>query len=112
PPAVFLPSSPGGDARCALDVLRGTLALPPRGYFRVASGQWRVDGALTRVGEDEVRRAIAAAPIAVLHGDTAVFGPPRALTRGALPLVAPPAQRGEDFYGGGGAAAPHAGCGR
>ena len=96
--AVFISSSPDEDARYALDVLRGTLALPTRGYFRVASGQWRVDGALTRVGEDEVRRAIAAAPIAVLHGDTAVFGPPRALTRGALALVAPPAQRGEDFY--------------
>ncbi|MFI5310060.1 MAG: hypothetical protein ACHQQ3_02410 [Gemmatimonadales bacterium] len=96
--AVFVSTAPDEDARYALDVLRGTLAVPTRGYFRVAPGQWRVDGALTAVPEDEVRRSFAAAPLAVLHGDTAIFGAPRTLTRGALALIAPPAGRGDDFY--------------
>jgi hypothetical protein len=72
--------------------------VPTRGYLRVAPGQWRVDGALTAVAEDEVRRTLGTAPLAVLHGDTALFGPPRAFTRGALALIAPPLTRGEDFY--------------
>ena len=96
--AVFVSTAPDFDARFALDVLRGTLAVPTRGYFRVAPGQWRVDGALTAVGEDEVRRALAEAPLAVIHGDTAIFGAPRALTRGSLALLAPPAQKGDDYY--------------
>jgi hypothetical protein len=38
------------------------------------------------------------APVVVLHGDTAAFGPPRAATRGALLLFAPPvADDGEWF---------------
>jgi hypothetical protein len=96
--AVFVSTAPDEDARYALDVLRGTLAVPTRGYFRVSPGQWRVDGALSAVSEDEVRRSFAAAPLAVLHGDTALFGAPRALTRGALALIAPPTSRGDDFY--------------
>ncbi|HVT39146.1 MAG TPA: hypothetical protein VHE78_08870 [Gemmatimonadaceae bacterium] len=96
--AVFVSTVPDYDARYALDVLRGTLAIPTRGYFRVAPGQWRVDGALSPVSEDEVRRSVSAAPLAVLHGDTALFGPPRALTKGALALIAPPAQHGDDYY--------------
>ena len=96
--AVFVSTLPDYDARYALDVLRGTLAVPTRGYFRVAPGQWRVDGALSAVSEDEVRRSVATAPLAVLHGDTALFGPPRVLTKGALALVAGPAQHGDDYY--------------
>ena len=96
--AVFASTMPDYDARYALEVLRGTLAVPTRGYFRVAPGQWRVDGALTAVSEDEVKRSVAAAPLAVLHGDTALFGPPRLFTHGALALVAPPAQRSDDYY--------------
>ncbi len=96
--AVFVSTAPDEDSRYALDVLRGTLAVPTRGYLRVAPGQWRVDGALTAVSEDEVKRTLAAAPLAVIHGVTAVFGPPRAFTKGALALIAPPVQRGEDFY--------------
>jgi hypothetical protein len=42
------------------------------------------------VSEEAVRRAVGAAPLVVLHGDTALFGPPRSATRGALALVAPP----------------------
>ena len=96
--AVFVSTAPDEDARYALDVLRGTLAVPTRGYLRVAPGQWRVDGALTAVPEDEVRRSFAAAPLAVLHGDTALFGAPRTMTRGALALISPPTSRGDDFY--------------
>ena len=96
--AVFASTSPDFDGRYALDVLRGTLAVPTRGYFRVAPGQWRVDGALTPVSEDEVRTALKEAPLAVIHGDTALFGPPRTLTRGSLALLAPPSARGDDFY--------------
>ena len=96
--AVFASTAPDEDARYALDVLRGTLAVPTRGYFRVAPGRWVQDGSLTVVGEDEVRRSFAEAPLAVLHGDTAIFGAPRAFTRGALALIAPPAQGSDDFY--------------
>jgi hypothetical protein len=96
--AVFVSTAPDEDARYALDVLRGTLAVPTRGYFRVAPGRWVQDGSLTAVPEDEVRRSIAEAPLAVIHGDTAAFGTPRAFTRGALALIAPPAQKGDDFY--------------
>ncbi|HEX7547157.1 MAG TPA: hypothetical protein VF368_10545 [Gemmatimonadaceae bacterium] len=96
--AVFASTAPDEDARYALDVLRGTLAVPTRGFFRVAPGRWVQDGSLVAVTEDDVRRSMAEAPLAVLHGDTAIFGAPRAFTRGALALVAPPAQRGDDFY--------------
>ena len=96
--AVFISSAPDEDARYALEVLRGTLAVPTRGYFRVAPGRWVHDGSLTVVSEDDVRRSVAEAPLAVIHGDTAVFGAPRAFTRGALALIAPPAQKGDDYY--------------
>jgi hypothetical protein len=96
--AVFVSTAPDFDARYALDVLRGTLAVPTRGYFRVAPGQWRVDGSLAAVSEDEVKRSLEGAPIVALHGDTAVFGPPRSYIRGALALLAPPAARGDEYY--------------
>jgi hypothetical protein len=96
--AVFASTAPDFDARYALEVLRGTLAVPTRGYYRVAPGEWRVDGSLAPVSEDEVRRNLGEAPIVVLHGDTAAFGPPRVYVRGSLALVAPPASRGEEYY--------------
>lgn len=96
--AVFVTTAPDYDSRWALDVLRGTLAVPTRGYVRVAPGQWRVDGSLAPVTEDEVRRGVGEAPIVILHGDTAVFGPPRPYVRGALGLVVPPPARGDEFY--------------
>ena len=96
--AVLLSTSPDLDSRELAALLRGTSALPTRAYWRVAPGQWREDGSLARVGEDAVKRAIRASPLVVLHGDTAVFGPPRDATRGALALVAPPpANAGEWF---------------
>jgi hypothetical protein len=96
--AVFASTAPDMDARYALDVLRGTLAVPTRGYYRVAPGQWRVDGSLAAVSEEEVKRNLSDAPIVVIHGDTAAFGPPRVYVRGSLALFAPPAARNEEFY--------------
>src|SRR5919204_3809610 len=49
--AVFVSSSPDFDARFALAVLRGALAVPARGYYRVAPGQWRREGTLAPVPE-------------------------------------------------------------
>ena len=85
--AVFASTAPDFDARYALEVLRGTLAVPTRGYYRVAPGQWRVDGSLAAVTEEEVKRSLGEAPIVVLHGDTAAFGPPRSYARGALAVT-------------------------
>ena len=95
--AVFVSTSPDLDARFAVGVLRGTLSLPTRGYFRVAPGQWRLDGTLAPVSEADVRRAARAAPLLVLHGDTAVFGAPQSATSGALALMPRIAERG-DWY--------------
>jgi hypothetical protein len=95
--AVFVSTSPDLDARYAVAVLRGTLSLPTRGFFRVAPGQWRVEGTLTSVSEADVRRAARAAPLLVLHGDTTVFGAPLSATSGALALMPPVSERG-DWY--------------
>jgi hypothetical protein len=96
--AVFVSTSPDVDARFVLALLRGALALPTQGYWRVAPGQWRAEATLAPVSEEEVRRALRDAPIAVVHGDTAIFGPPRQATRGALALVAPPREADGDWY--------------
>ena len=101
--AVFVSTSPDEDARYALSVLRGALAVPTRGYFRVASGNWRVDGTLAPISEADVRAAFRDAPVAILHGDTSVFGPPRSATSGPLALVVPANNSDGEWYA---AAAP------
>jgi len=101
--AVFVSTSPDEDARYALSVLRGALAVPTRGYFRVASGNWRVDGTLAPISEADVRTAFRDAPVAILHGDTSVFGPPRSATAGPLALVVPAKDADGEWYA---AAAP------
>ena len=93
--AVFVSTSPDFDARYALAVLRGALAIPTRGYFRVAPGEWRVDGPLTPVSEETVRAALHDAPVAIIHGDTAAFGAPRSATLGPLALIVTGATNGE-----------------
>jgi len=93
--AVFVSTSPDFDARYALAVLRGALGIPTRGFFRVAPGQWRVEGALTPVAEADVRQAVKEAPVAIIHGDTAAFGPPRTITLGPLALIVTTATEGE-----------------
>jgi hypothetical protein len=50
------------------------------------------------VTEELVRRAIRSAPLVVLHGDTSLFGPPRAATRGALALIAPPSGDAGEWF--------------
>jgi hypothetical protein len=101
--AVFASSAPDYDAREAVAALRGVTSLPTRAYYRVAPGAWRADGGLSRVDEAAVRAAVREAPLVVLHGDTAVFGPPRAATRGSLLLFAPPASDDGEWFA---AAAP------
>ena len=93
--AVVVSTSPDQDVRFAIAVLRGALALPPRGFLRVAPGAWRHEGSLTPVTEAEVRAALRDAPIAILHGDTLLFGPPRAVTLGPLALLVPAEEDGE-----------------
>jgi hypothetical protein len=98
PTAVFVSTAPDQDARFALDLMRGALTFGVRGFMRVAPGQWREDGTLARVEEGVVRDALARAPLAVLHGDTALFGAPRRLTRGALALVVPPRTDDGEYF--------------
>ena len=93
--AVFVSTSPDFDARYALAVLRGALGIPTRGFFRVAPGEWRVEGALTPIPEADVRQAVREAPVAIIHGDTAAFGPPRATTLGPLALIVTSSTEGE-----------------
>ncbi len=93
--AVFVSTSPDFDARYALTVLRGALGIPTRGFFRVAPGAWRVEGALTPVSEIEVRQALRDAPVAIIHGDTAAFGAPRSVTLGPLALIVTSGTDGE-----------------
>ncbi|HET7190099.1 MAG TPA: hypothetical protein VFI52_18230 [Gemmatimonadaceae bacterium] len=103
PAAVFVSTAPDYDAREAVAALRSVTSLPTRAYYRVAPGAWRMDGTLARVEESVVRAAVRDAPIVVLHGDTAAFGPPRTATRGALLLFAPPAASDGEWFA---AAAP------
>lgn len=93
--AVFVSTSPDYDSRYALTVLRGALAVPTRGYFRVAPGAWRVDGSLAPVSENDVRTAFRDAPVAILQGDTTIFGAPRRATAGPLALLVPEDGDGE-----------------
>jgi hypothetical protein len=106
--AVVVSTAPDYDVRDLASVLRGTVLLPTRGFYRVAAGRWREEGSLGLVAEDEVRRAAREAPLLVLHGDTAVFGEPRAFARGSVLLVAPPSTPGEEWYATGAPASPMA----
>lgn len=103
--AVFVSTSPDFDARYSLAVLRGALGIPTRGFFRVAPGEWRVEGALTKIAEADVRQAVREAPVAILHGDTAAFGAPRSVTAGPLALIVTSGTEGE-WYPSGAPASP------
>ena len=96
--AVFVSTSPDQDSRFALAVLRGALALPTRGFLRVAPGAWRHEGSLTPATETEVREALRDAPVAILHGDTSIFGPPAAATVGPLALLVPSQTDDGEWY--------------
>ena len=107
--AVFVSTSPDQDARFAIAVLRGALALPTRGFLRVAPGTWRVEGTLAPVAEAEVRRALREAPVAILHGDTAIFGPAQAATNGPLALLVQPETDDGEWYPSGAPSSPLSG---
>jgi hypothetical protein len=96
--AVLVSTSPDFDVRELAAVLRGTVSLPTRVFYRVATGVWREDGPLTPVAEEEVRRVARAAPLLILDGDTTVLGDPRAAARSALLLVAPPQTPSGEWY--------------
>ena len=96
--AVFASTTPDFDAREAVAALRSVTSLPTRAYYRVAPGQWRTDGSLARVTESEVSTALRDAPLAIVHGDTSLFGAPRVATRGALLLFAPPVNDEGEWY--------------
>ena len=89
PAAVLVSTSPDPDARMALEALGGALTAAPRGYYRVAAGTWRDAASLAPVNESAVREAMARASLLVLHGDTALFGSPMSLGRGAVVLMVP-----------------------
>jgi len=96
--AVLASTSPDFDARFLIPVLRGAVALPTRAYYRVAAGMWRQDGTLAAVSEQTVRAALAEAPLAILHGDTALFGAPRTVTKGSLLLYTPSSDTIGEWY--------------
>jgi len=96
--AVFVSTSPDQDARFAMAVLRGALSLPTRGYLRIAPGRWRHEGTFAAATEAEVRLAVRDAPVTILHGDTSIFGPPQAATRGPLALIVPPESEDGEWY--------------
>ena len=99
PAAVFVSTAPDFDAREAVAALRGVTSLPTRAFYRVAPGMWRSDGTPRRAPTREtVREAVRDAPLVVLHGDTACSAPPRAATRGALLLFAPPAADDGEWF--------------
>lgn len=87
---VLASTAPDADVRDLVAVVRQTASAPVRAYFRVAPGRWVQEGALAPVAEADVRRAIRAASLAVLHGDTAWAGPPSGFAARALLLVVPP----------------------
>ncbi|HEY7896289.1 MAG TPA: hypothetical protein VIC24_15410 [Gemmatimonadaceae bacterium] len=96
--AVLASTSPDFDARFVLPVLRGAVALPTRAYYRVAPGQWRQDGSLAPVDERTVKGAMHDAPLAILHGDTSYFGPPRTAMTGSLALIVPSGDTTGEWY--------------
>jgi hypothetical protein len=90
PTALVVSTRPDADARWLDAGVRAALGDGVRTWWRVAPGEWRESPRLTPVAEADVRRAVAAARVLVLHGDTAYFGPPAQVTRAARWLVAPP----------------------
>jgi hypothetical protein len=50
------------------------------------------------VSETEVRAAFREAPIAILHGDTSAFGPPRSATSAPYALIVPVADTTGEWY--------------
>jgi hypothetical protein len=106
PRAVFVSTTPDADARWLEGALRAATGPATRTYWRVAQGTWRTGADYRPVDEAVVRRAVAAAPIAVVHGDTALFG---ALS-GARLLAMPAGEASGEWYPFAGADSPLAGA--
>lgn len=104
--AVIVSTAPDLDVRELAGVLRGTVSLPTRGFYRVTASVWREEATMSPVSEEAVQRAAREAPMLVLHGDTAIFGEPRALSRGSLLLVAPPLSPSGEWYATGAPVSP------
>ncbi len=96
--AVLVSTAPDFDARYMVPVLRGAVAIPTEAFYRVAPGNWRREGSLAAVSEGDVRSALARAPLAILHGDTAYFGAPRTVTGGSIALVPTPAAGDGEWF--------------
>jgi hypothetical protein len=96
--AVFVTTAPDFDSRAAIGLLRGALAMPARGFLRIAPGVWRVDGSLAPVSEAEVREALRDAPVAIIHGDTSAFGPPSVATVAPYALIVPVSDTAGEWY--------------
>ncbi len=88
-PAVFVSTAPDLDVREALVVLRGALQVPTKAYLRVAAGQWREEGTLTPVREDDVKQRASSAGMLIVHGDTSWATALRSTTRSARALWTP-----------------------
>lgn len=104
--AVIVSTAPDYDVRDLAAVLRGTVLLPTRGYYRVAPGRWRDEASLAGATDEDVQRAAREAPLLVLHGDTAIFGDPRTFARGSLLLVAPPTDPSGEWFASGAPTSP------
>jgi len=88
-PAVFVSTAPDLDVREALVVLRGALQVPTKAYLRVAPGQWREEGTLVPVREDDVKQRATSAGMLIVHGDTAWATALKSTTRSARALWTP-----------------------
>lgn len=88
---VLVSTSPDADIRDIATALRANIAMPTDAYYRIAPGRWLREGGLNSVDESTVRAAVRGASLAVLHGDTTVFGRPASLGTRALLLLSPPA---------------------
>jgi hypothetical protein len=89
PRIVFVSTAPDLDVREALRVLRGISGVQLQAYLRVAPGQWRVEGPLSRIEESTVVQRARAATIAIVHGDS-VWADAQRVASAVLWTPAPP----------------------
>lgn len=90
PRIVFVSTAPDVDVREALRVLRGISGVQLQAYLRVAPGQWRVEGPLTRIDEETVAQRARAADVSLVHGDS-VWASTQRIAASVLWTPAPPA---------------------
>ena len=89
---------PDLDARFMTTVLRGAISLPTRAYFRVTPDEWRLEGPLTPIGAEEMRRCVR---MFVKYGvDSLIPSPKRTIYHGREPRTTRPISeaRQGDYY--------------